>query len=60
LMLLSLLRWCFHPCRKLANDCRWPPTTPFATALGSFCPSGLLSLRTLKADVIAGEAVWLS
>ncbi|WIA44274.1 hypothetical protein OEZ86_007083 [Tetradesmus obliquus] len=42
--------------RKLANDCRWPPTTPFATALGGFCPSGLLSLRTLKADVIAGLA----
>jgi hypothetical protein len=42
-------------CRKLANDCRWPPTTPFITVLGGFCPSGLLSLRTLKADVIAGE-----
>ncbi|KAF6264621.1 hypothetical protein COO60DRAFT_1698204 [Scenedesmus sp. NREL 46B-D3] len=42
--------------RKLANDCRWPATTPFTTALGGFCPTGLLSLRTLKADVIAGLA----
>lgn len=40
--------------RKLAYDCRWPPTTSFAEALGAFRPAPLGTLRTLKADVIAG------
>jgi hypothetical protein len=57
-LLLSLL-CCFSPCRKLSNECRWAPTTPFTAALGGFCPSGLLSLRTLKADVIAGGAAFV-
>lgn len=40
--------------RKLTFDCRWPPATPFREALQGFLPTALLSLRTLKADVVAG------
>lgn len=40
--------------RKLAHDCRWPLDTPFRTALQGFAPAPLVSLRTLKADVMAG------
>ena len=40
--------------RKLTNDCRWPFTTPFTESLQGFAPAPLLSLRTLKADVITG------
>jgi hypothetical protein len=40
--------------RKLTNDCRWPFTTSFKDSLQGFAPAPLLSLRTLKADVIAG------
>jgi len=40
--------------RKLTYDCKWKSTTSFEVAIGSFKPSSLLALRTLKADVIAG------
>ncbi|KAI8476467.1 MAG: hypothetical protein J3K34DRAFT_455780 [Monoraphidium minutum] len=40
--------------RKLAYDCRWPLDAPFAAALGPFRPAPLVTLRTLKADVMAG------
>lgn len=40
--------------RKLIGDFSWPPETPFKDALKGFCPAPLLSLRTIKADCIAG------
>jgi len=40
--------------RKLIGDFNWPPETPFKEALRGFCPSPLLTLRTLKADCVAG------
>ncbi|GAX79057.1 hypothetical protein CEUSTIGMA_g6497.t1 [Chlamydomonas eustigma] len=41
--------------RKLVFDCRWPAEeTSFKESLMGFSPASLLSLRTLKADVIAG------
>ncbi|MCO6451941.1 MAG: protein-glutamate O-methyltransferase family protein [Caldilineales bacterium] len=39
--------------RRLLGDAHWPPTTPFAQALAYF-PAPLLSLRTLKAELIVG------
>ncbi|GBF90174.1 hypothetical protein Rsub_03307 [Raphidocelis subcapitata] len=42
--------------RQLAYDCRWPLETPFPSALGPFRPAPLVTLRTLKADVMAGLA----
>ncbi len=40
--------------RKLAYDCQWPWATAFDVALGPFRPAPLVTLRTLKADVMAG------
>jgi hypothetical protein len=45
-----------HARRKLAFDCRWPLDAPFTDALGPFRPAPLVTLRTLKADVMAGLA----
>lgn len=40
--------------RKLTSDLNWPTTTPFKKSLRGFHPAPLLSLRTLKADVVTG------
>lgn len=40
--------------RKLMADIHWDPTTSFREALQSFHPTNLLSLRTVKADLISG------
>ena len=40
--------------RKLTADRRWPHTTEFDQALGGFLPAPLVSLRTLKAEVVVG------
>jgi len=42
--------------RKLVGDRNWETTVPFRTALQGFVPSNVLSLRTLKADVVTGLA----
>lgn len=42
--------------RKLVGDLGWNPTDTFETALQNFHPAPLVSLRTLKADVVAGLA----
>lgn len=40
--------------RKLLNEINWEPTTPFEVAIGDFKPSKIATLRTLKADLVAG------
>ncbi|VDP20658.1 unnamed protein product [Soboliphyme baturini] len=40
--------------RKLLSDLQWPVSTSFEDSLLGFRPSSLLSLRTLKADLICG------
>jgi len=40
--------------RKLVGDINWETTASFKTALQGFLPSNILSLRTLKADVVVG------
>lgn len=50
--------------RKLVRDCDWEPTTPFnvssagrvhsQTAVNGFEPTKFVSLRTLKAETVAG------
>lgn len=40
--------------RKLAGDRQWEETTAFKTALNGFLPTSLVSLRTVKADVVVG------
>jgi hypothetical protein len=40
--------------RKLVGDRQWPIDTPFRVALDGFTPAPLLSLRTLKAEVVVG------
>ena len=40
--------------RKLVGDLDWNTTTSFETSLRGFHPAPLLSLRTLKADVVTG------
>jgi uncharacterized protein with ATP-grasp and redox domains len=39
--------------RRLCSDSRWPPETPFADVVKTF-PAPLVTLRTLKAEVIVG------
>ena len=41
--------------RRLLGDAHWPPTTPFAAAVGYF-PAPLVALRTLKGEIIVGLA----
>ncbi|KAK3917379.1 Damage-control phosphatase ARMT1 [Frankliniella fusca] len=40
--------------RKLVGDMNWPHTEDFTTALRGFTPAPLVSLRTIKADVVVG------
>lgn len=40
--------------RKLVGDVNWPHTEKFCVALRGFEPAPLVSLRTLKADVVVG------
>ncbi|XP_050540525.1 damage-control phosphatase ARMT1-like [Daktulosphaira vitifoliae] len=40
--------------RKLVGDVFWEPTVPFSQAVGSFKPSKLIALRTLKSDITCG------
>lgn len=40
--------------RKLVGDLAWSPTTSFEKSLQGFHPAPLVSLRTLKADVVVG------
>ena len=42
--------------RKLLGDRKWAMTTPFGSAIRSFTPTSFVSLRTLKADILAGVA----
>jgi uncharacterized protein with ATP-grasp and redox domains len=39
--------------RRLCSDAPWPPETPFAEVVRAF-PAPLVSLRTLKAEVVVG------
>lgn len=39
--------------RRLLGDAHWPPPTPFAQVTGYF-PARLVTLRTLKAEIIVG------
>jgi hypothetical protein len=41
--------------RRLVEDRRWPPTTPFAEVTAYF-PGPVAALRTLKSDVVTGLA----
>lgn len=40
--------------RKLFRETNWDPTTPVSKAQGSFGPTKLCAIRTLKADMICG------
>ncbi|WP_213456639.1 damage-control phosphatase ARMT1 family protein [Rhizomonospora bruguierae] len=39
--------------RRLVGDCDWPSTTPFVEA-ASYFPGPVVTLRTLKSDVVVG------
>ncbi|XP_066922509.1 damage-control phosphatase ARMT1-like [Clytia hemisphaerica] len=40
--------------RKLLGDRNWPTTTSFDNSLYGFCPAPLVTLRTLKCDMVVG------
>lgn len=40
--------------RKLLGDMNFEYNTSFATALGNFQPTNILSLRTMKSDICVG------
>lgn len=40
--------------RKLVGDMNWPHTEKFTVALRGFEPAPLVTLRTIKADVVVG------
>lgn len=46
--------------RKLLGDVNYEHITTFANALGDFCPTNIVSLRTVKSDVCVGLQPGLS
>lgn len=46
--------------RKLLSDVNYEHSTTFTHALGDFCPTNIVSLRTVKSDVCVGLQPGLS
>lgn len=46
--------------RKLLGDVNYEHTITFANALGDFCPTNIVSLRTIKSDICVGLQPGLS
>lgn len=46
--------------RRLFGDKKWQPTVSVTEALQEFCPSKILSVRTLKSEIVCGLAPTLA